>query len=180
MELWYYQEKAIEAINEKFKLPQQRVLYQLPTGGGKCLAPGTGVILFDGRIAPVEDVCVGDQLMGPNSKPRTVTSISSGHGPMVEITPVKGNSWMCNDIHILSLVKTREYRQEDMESNVIDVGINEWKEWSTWKKHIHKLFRVSVEFDNKDHLPVHPYLLGLLLGDGGLSRGSIHKRQIRS
>src|SRR5277367_5837034 len=45
-----------------------------PSGIGKCLAPGTPVLMFDGTIKNVEDDRVGDLLMGPDSKPRRVLS----------------------------------------------------------------------------------------------------------
>ena len=44
-----------------------------PTGTGKCLGPGTPVILADGRVAPVEDVATGDRLLGPDGEARGET-----------------------------------------------------------------------------------------------------------
>jgi hypothetical protein len=73
-------------------------------GSGKCFSKGTEVIMYNGKIKKVEDVVVGDELMGPDSKPRKVLSLASGVEEMFEINPVKGESWRCNRSHTLSLL----------------------------------------------------------------------------
>ena len=45
----------------------------------KCFGAGTEVLLFDGRVKTVEDLQVGDVLMGDDSTPRTVLSTSRGN-----------------------------------------------------------------------------------------------------
>jgi type II secretory ATPase GspE/PulE/Tfp pilus assembly ATPase PilB-like protein len=77
-----------------------------PTGSGKCLGKGTPVLKFNGEIVPVEDVKAGDLLMGPDGKPRKVQRTNQGTGPLYEIEPRKGDSWVCNDAHILTLKQT--------------------------------------------------------------------------
>jgi hypothetical protein len=61
----------VNAINQtRQRLAQVRsVLINAPTGAGKCLGKGTPVLMYDGKIKAVEDVCAGDQLMGPDSTP---------------------------------------------------------------------------------------------------------------
>ena len=41
-------------------------------GAGKCLAPGTEVLMYNGTKKKVEDITVGDLLMGADSSPRKV------------------------------------------------------------------------------------------------------------
>lgn len=73
-----------------------------PQGGGKCLGKGTRVRLYSGQVVNVEDVIVGDQLMGPTSKPRTVLSINTGGGALYRISSEKFNSFVCNDVHVMT------------------------------------------------------------------------------
>ena len=142
-----------------------RTMFQLPTGGGKCLAPGTGVLRFDGSVARVEDVRSGDLLLGPDGKGRRVLSITAGRGQMVEVRPTKGSAWQCNDDHILTLAKTPE-RAGEREAELVDVSVKEWLEWPKSRKHLYKLVRAAGVPFTEQKLPIHPYLLGLLLGDG--------------
>lgn len=84
-----------------------KVLYVLSTGGGKCLAAGTPVLMYDGSVKPVEAVNDNDQVMGPDGRPRTVTSTTSGQEMMYRVTPVKGDPYTVNESHILSLWNKR-------------------------------------------------------------------------
>jgi type II secretory ATPase GspE/PulE/Tfp pilus assembly ATPase PilB-like protein len=77
-----------------------------PTGSGKCLGKGTPVLKFDGTIVPVEDIKIGDLLMGPDGKPRQVLSTNTGRGPLYNIQPKKGDAWVCNDVHVMTLKHT--------------------------------------------------------------------------
>jgi|GEM_PF-2027138 len=73
------------------------------TGTGKCLGKHTPVLMYDGSIKNVEDIQTGDLLMGPDSRPRTVLSTAKGRGELFKIIPRKGQPWVCNDVHVLTL-----------------------------------------------------------------------------
>ena len=129
------------------------------TGFGKCLGPGTPVLMSDGTIKAVEEIGVGESVMGPDSIPRLVTSTTSGYGQLYRVVPVKGESWVCNDVHVLTLVSNN--------GQVVDVPLNEYLLWNKTKKHTHKLYQPeSVEFANTCSLPVDPYFFGVWVGDG--------------
>ena len=72
-------------------------------GAGKCLAVDTPIIMHDGNIKKVQNIKVGDQLMGDDSTPRNVLSLARGRETMYKITPIKGDSYTVNESHILSL-----------------------------------------------------------------------------
>src|SRR5437762_5424984 len=55
--------------------PIANLLLLGPSGVGKCLKKGTPILMFDGTIVRVEQLQVGDLLMGPDSKPRRVLSL---------------------------------------------------------------------------------------------------------
>lgn len=72
---------------------------------GKCLGEGTKVIMYDGSLKKVEDVKVGDVLMGDDSTPRTVLSTTFGYDKLYKVTPKSDNAkeYVVNSSHILSL-----------------------------------------------------------------------------
>ena len=142
------------------------VLLASPPGIGKCLGKGTPVLMFDGRVLPVEQVLPGDRLMGPDGKGRTVLRTNTGVGPLFRIDPVKGESWVCNDAHMLTLV-------DSVSNEVFDMPLNAWlaKAPHSDARHHGKLFSVGVETFGDlaavdSPLPIDPYFLGVWFGDG--------------
>jgi superfamily II RNA helicase len=73
------------------------------TGSGKCLKIDTEIVMFDGSIKKVQDVKVGDKLMGDDSTERNVLGLARGIEPMYEIKLSDGDSFTCNESHILCL-----------------------------------------------------------------------------
>ena len=51
-------------------------------GSGKCLAPGTKILMYDYSTKPVEDIKTGDLIMGDDSTPRKILSTTSGNDLM--------------------------------------------------------------------------------------------------
>ena len=135
-----------------------------------CLAGGTPVLMFDGRVLPVELIQHGDLLMGPDSLPRQVYRLYRGSESMVRIVPIKGDSFVVNRSHILTLQRTNlSAARSDARRNgeVIDVSVAEYLTWSKTRKRQFKLFRVAVAWPPRDQC-LRPYHLGVLLGDGNL------------
>lgn len=77
--------------------------------GSGCHAKGEKIMMADGKYKLVEDVVVGEQLMGDDSKPKTVKQLFRGKDKMYEITPKKGNSFVVNQNHILTLKSTNTF-----------------------------------------------------------------------
>lgn len=147
-------------------------------GVGKCLIKGTPVKLYDGRTKKVEDIVVGDRLMGDDSTYREVLSLARGQDILYKIIPTQyGEEWGCNSEHILVLYNSRtkklgefsvkEYLQKSNKSSRFK---NEWR-----------LIRTSVEYPSR-HIEISPYLMGLWIGDGTWNSLSItasrHERDI--
>lgn len=163
MKLRPYQTDLIDRVRKSMQDGNRRVLLQLPTGGGKCLGFGTPVLMFDGTIKSVQDVQVGDLLMGDDSTPRTVLSLARGQEEMYRIKPTKGDAWEVNESHILSLVSND--KRGSHYNQVIDVELRDYLQFSNHKKHTLKQFSVGVEWPEVG-LPLDPYFFGLWLGDG--------------
>lgn len=132
------------------------------TGTGKCLIKGTPVKLYDGSTKKVEDILVGDCLMGDDSTHREVLSLARGQDILYKIKPLQyGEEWGCNSEHILVLYNTRT-------KELGEFSVKEYlkkSEKSSRFKHEWKLIRTSVEYPSY-HVDISPYLMGLWIGDG--------------
>lgn len=63
----------------------------------------TPILMYDGSVKMVQDVQLGDQVMGDDSTPRNVLSLGRGHDQMYDIVPVKGQQYTVNSDHMLVL-----------------------------------------------------------------------------
>ncbi len=68
---------ALEMKDGKFKY--KVIVLCWPRGDGKCQEKGSPVLMFDGTIKKVEEVVVGDLLMGDDSTPREVLALANGY-----------------------------------------------------------------------------------------------------
>ena len=116
---------------------------------GKCLGRGTKVVMFDGALKNVEDVKIGDKLMGDNSKPRNVLSTTSGREQMYWIRQNKGIDYRVNESHILSLKRSRT-EGPHKNGDVLNINVKEFLEKSPKFKSNYKGYKVSVEFENEN------------------------------
>jgi len=53
-------------------------ILEVPCGRGKCLGKDTPILMYDGSIKMVQDIQIGDLIMGDDSTPRTVLSLARG------------------------------------------------------------------------------------------------------
>jgi hypothetical protein len=72
-------------------------------GFGKCHAIDTKILMYDGTIKLVQDIEIGDLLMGDDSKPREVLSLARGRDEMYDIIQNINEKYTVNKEHILCL-----------------------------------------------------------------------------
>lgn len=163
-----YQAECIKAIEEK---ESGSYLIVLPTGSGKCFAPGTQILMYDGSIKNVEDIKENDFVMGPDSKPRQVIGLAHGSEMMYKITPTKGDSYTVNESHILSLRATENksatldnHGNQFFSGDICNISVKDYLQCSKTFKHCMKGYRTGIEFPYQN-LPLDPYLFGIWLGD---------------
>ena len=59
--------------------------------------------MYDGSTKMVQDIVVGDKVMGDDSTPRNVIDLGRGEDELYEIIPKKGEKFGVNSEHILCL-----------------------------------------------------------------------------
>lgn len=154
---------------EENNVGNSSALIELWTGAGKCMGIDTPILMYNGDIKMVQDIKVGDQLMGDDSTPRNVLSLARGREMMYDIIPTKGDKYTVNESHILSLKMSSNYNNKKYnnpkKNDIHDVSLLEYLNLPKGFKHILKGYRVGVEFTYKD-VDIEPYFLGLWLGDG--------------
>ncbi len=74
-----------------------------PMGTGKCHGIDTPILMYDGSIKMVQDIQVGDIVMGDDSTQRRVLSLGQGEDDMYDIITTKGDTYSVNSEHILCL-----------------------------------------------------------------------------
>lgn len=131
---------------------------------GKCFGKGTRLLMYSGEVKPVEEIEVGDVLMGDDSTPRHVLSLARGREAMYWVRQNKAVDYRVNESHILSLKRSRN-EGKHKNGDVLNISVSDYITASDKFKSNYKGYKVAVEFEEQI-LPVCPYFLGLWLGDG--------------
>ncbi len=157
-------------------------------GVGKCFGKDTLILMYDGTTKFVQDVVVGDLVMGDDSKPRKVLDTTSGvenlylirpsnkiHSKDKKVPPFT-DEYIVNESHILALKLSNEIKSEDDRGNIanddkVNISVLDYINKPEKFKNLAKGYRANVHFDNRDVL-VDPYILGLWLGGGS---GTLYK-----
>ena len=100
--------------------PYNGILIYHGTGIGKCLAYDTPVIMFDGEKRKVQDIKLGELLMGDDNSPRKILSLARGRDNMYKIIPEKGEVYTVNSEHILCLKDVNDL------DNVIEIAVKDY------------------------------------------------------
>lgn len=166
-ELRPYQKEAVDAglkfLTGRSKKPG---IIVAPCG---CHAKGYGILMYDGTIKKVEDIVVGDRVMGDDGTPRTVLELHNGIDDMYEIRPLKGKPFIVNKGHIMSMYRLKDKRKDG--PSIEEASIGEYIKFAPYHKTILKLRRPNgFDFEeSKKNMPLDPYFLGLCLGDGSIT-----------
>lgn len=108
----YEQPSPIQEETIPIALAGRDILARAKNGTGKCLGADDRVLIADGSTKRAQDIVVGDVLLGDDSEPRVVTSVTAGVGPMYSVAPAERDpfapGFKCNDEHLLVLELTAQ------------------------------------------------------------------------
>lgn len=185
MTLRYYQRNALDELDRGWTRGLRCQLLRMGTGTGKCFRKGTLVLMADGATKPVEEIQVGDLLASPTGGVRTVLSLARGRETMYRVTPAKGDPYVVNASHLLSLQVTNTAKTARLSDGTrivpgdtrIAVPAKVFAESCKSAKHVLKGWRSGVArfAGGRQPLPLPPYILGIWLGDGTAKAPSLTK-----
>lgn len=136
-------------------------ILQLGCGMGKCLGKNTPILMYDGTIKLVQNVKVGDQIMGDDSTPRNVLSLAHGRETMYKVHEMGDgdSSYIVNESHILSL-KQGPNRKDP----VVDISVKDYLhgENENGVNNVLYGYRVPIIFPEEEML-FDPYSYGKML-----------------
>jgi len=129
-------------------------ILEVPCGRGKCLGKNTEILMYDGTIKLVQDVVVGDQIIGDDSRPRGVLSLARGRETMYKVksTIDTHTQYTVNKSHILSLKNV-------VTGEIVDLSIEDYMSYP--KKEDLRGYRVPIVFTETP--VVDPYEYGYKL-----------------
>ena len=186
IQLYDYQITSAERLRENIRAAIKNQVLAAPTGSGKCHGRGTPIMLASGEIRAVEDIKVGDRLMGPDGLPRNVLALGRGREQMYRVTPVKGESYTVNASHLLSLKLTNvssgiilaNGQRVAKDDDIVTVRADVFHQSNGTARHCLKGWRApgiaQFERGQEPHF-IPSYLLGAWLGDGTQSMAAISK-----
>lgn len=111
-----YQKEVIDKTLHHFSCTTKGGIWSIGTGMGKCLGYNTPIVMFDKNLKMVQNVDIGDILMGDDGTPRVVSSLSRGIEELFEIIPRDcSKGYTVNKSHILTLM--------DENGNIVDIPL---------------------------------------------------------
>lgn len=130
-----------------------------------CHIKGTEVLMYDGSTKKVENVELGDLLMGDDNTKREVLHLHSGIDDLYKITLSNGDYHIVNSNHIVYFRKydwhTKKYEPLKLKAkdlfNIKNIGKGYY------------IPKATIEF-KESPVNIDPYFLGLWLGDGDSTR----------
>lgn len=137
--------------------------------------PLTALIPTPSGIRQMGDIKVGDYVFGSNGKPTKVTGVfPQGEKPMMDVIFADKSVVRCSEDHLWN-TRTQSQRVRNAAhttKTTKDISMT-LKSNRGVKLHETQVLSSPVEIEHTP-VPVDPYLLGMLLGDGTLRGGCIH------
>ena len=122
-------------------------------GTGKCFGAGTKVLMFDGEIKNIEDIKIGDCVMGDDSTPRTVLDLHRGKSKMYKININKLGNLIVSENHILCITRQKVNEKKKIRTRVYeDISIEDFINNSNNYKTKSKMYQNKVEYSKKTWL----------------------------
>ena len=149
--------------------------------GGHCFAPGTKVIMAGGQVKNIEDIKVGDAVLGPDGHIRNVLETHHGTDHMYRIHGGSGcEDQIVNSTHLIRYKERNHFKGLDYTRLATPLEILKEDEANNYKKHLRYLERADIlnPFRLKCEYMIDPYMLGLWLGDGTRNKATFTTEDI--
>jgi hypothetical protein len=150
--------------------PYKGILLSHSVGTGKCHAKDTPILMFDGSIKLVQDIKIGDKLMGDDSTPRNVLELGTGMDNLYDVIDQYNHKYTVNSEHILCLI--------DPNGKIIEIEVNNFLKLSTENQKLYKGYRTAVDFQSQ-LISKDPYQIGYNITTNIPDNYKINSREIR-
>lgn len=151
-----------------FGVTGKSVLIADEPGLGKGHPHGTRLLTPTGWTQ-IEGIQVGDEVIGSNGKPTSVTGVfPRGSLQIYRVTFSDGSSVLVDGDHLWTAQTKNHSRTED-NWRVVETRSLIGREHQSWRIPLVQ----PIHFQGQVDLPIDPYLLGVLLGDGALTMGAV-------
>ena len=142
-------------------------------GVGKANPLSTPVLTPEGYVL-MRDIKKGSIVIGEDGKPYPVVSVHpQGVIDIYEVTFSDGTKSRCSKEHLWRFKTTDDFTRDnewrvDTLENIMKLKLMRGHSYN-----IHIPVNKAVEFSNQNELPIDPYVLGVLIGDGCFGKTSI-------
>ena len=152
-------------------------LFSAANGCGKCLPLDSPILMANGQWKKLGDIKKGDYVLGHDYDgdkvavpSRVVETSRAGRKEVFKFYFRDGGYVIASKEHSFPL-KFRSGRKSAIKKKRIEEVLDRKINYVGGKLKFQQ--PKAIEFKNGGNLPIHPYLLGALLGDGGLTGGSV-------
>jgi len=166
-----YQQKIVDVYTSHVSQPNGTNcgggITEVYCGAGKCLGINTPILMYDGSVKMVQNVSVGDILMGDDSTPRKVLTLARGVEQMYKIKDVRSDeNYIVNASHILSLKSNIDYDNYIKKGSILDISVDDYFSLKNkLEEHGGGLmgYRTTIDFVKQD-IECDPFAIGFWLG----------------
>lgn len=135
-----------------------------PMGSGKCLGFNTPILMFDGSIKKVQDIVIGDIIMGDDSTERKILSLGTGIDDMYDIIINETDKYTVNSDHILCLKLSKKITSYELialqyclklreinKNSIIEITIKDYELLPEDLKQVLLGYKTAIHFSNKKY-----------------------------
>lgn len=175
IELRDYQTEAIGFITEAESRGVRKQLGVAATGLGKGLQRGTPVLRSDGCWCPVEDLRVGDFVVGGDGQPTKVEGVfHRGEQPCFEVGMDDGVSVVVDADHLWTVFTDSDLSRGRPQRTINTAELHaQGVEMPSGRRRWRVPVVAPIEFDLQPELPIDAYILGVILGDGSITQRTV-------
>jgi hypothetical protein len=133
----------------------------------ECFAKGTHVRMANLSIKNIEDIIVGDAILGIDGNPKYVSKTTTGISNMYKINQKRGIDYIVSGNHLLYLEQRSKVGLKD--DGIKLIAAKDFNTDELGKYRIRTTYGKKsglINFNNNKELKLDPYYLGIWLGDG--------------
>lgn len=141
----------------------------------ECYDPNTLILCSDMEFRPIKNIKIGDEVIVEGGKVKKVVKTTSGVTDMYLVKQKWGSNYIVSRNHRLYLDHYRfNAKNGSSKRDAVIMTPVEYLNSSKFKRqHLFSVKSSGIEMPDDERMTIHPYLLGLWLGDGRKSQFTI-------